>query len=315
MMRTIEQQIAETNMQEVLASLPGEMPFMPYPYQLATHWETTKEIRSYQHPFIIKAAVSAGKTILISLVARRLRDICRSALILSRQGEIVEQDSEEMTNFRVPNSIFCAGLGKRSNHYPIISGSEGTVVNALDGKLKDFYPQFLLIDECHHVDVTDIIDSEQEGEQTLEDMRNRDDDGNLAAGYFRKSYTVIIRELQRRCLERYRKPLVVIGYTGTDFRGVEAIINEDLNTPGFWRKKIVDISTEYLVKFGSVVPTTFGATHDLGYDLHEFHSDGSAGDSDYSNADMQAMQRRILEDMTMTRQIMADVSLNHFVQL
>lgn len=310
MIKTIEQQIAETDLEQVMASLPGEMPFMPYPYQLATHWETTKEIRSYQAPFIVKAAVSAGKTILISLVARRLRDIQRSALILSRQGEIVEQDHEEMTNFSVPNSIFCASLGKKSNFYPIISGSEGTIVNSLHSKLKDFYPQFLLIDECHHVDITDILDSEQEGEVTLEDMRNRGADNNLAPGYFRKSYTVIIRELQRRCMERYRKPLVVIGYTGTDYRGVEPIINEDVKTPGFWRKKIVDINTEFLVKFGSVVPTTFGATHDLGYDLKEFHSDGSEGDSDYSTADMAAMQRRILEDMTMTRQIMDDVHLH-----
>lgn len=315
--KTIEQLIAETDIDGIRATLPGAFPYDPYSYQWATHRVTAEEIRNYTHPFVVKAAVSAGKTTLISLVSRRINDINKripsrasqkEMLILSRQGEIVEQDSEEMANFKVPNSRFSASLGRKSAHHPIIAGSEGTVVNELapitkdgvfrrHGMLENFTPQFLLIDECQHVDVTDIINSEQNKENSIEQMKMNN----------RKVYTIIIRELQRRCREKFGREMVIIGYTGTDYRGIEPIINEDLRSPGFWRKKIVDISTDYLVKFGAVVPTHFGSTSGLGYDLSKWQSDGNDGDGDFSSSQMAEMEQAIIDDATMTQMIMADV--------
>lgn len=306
--KTIEQQIAETDFDAIRATLPGQFPYEPYPYQMATHRVTAEAIRDYKHPFIVKAAVSAGKTTLISLVCRRIDDINaritnrkskKELLVLSRQGEIIEQDSDEIASFKVSNSRFSASLGRKSNHYPIIVGSEGTVIGGLwpGGLLEDFTPQFLLIDECQHVDVTDIIDSEKNGETTMSEMKAME----------RKTYTIIIRELQRRCREKFGREMVVIGYTGTDYRHREPIINEDLRSPGFWRSKIVDISTDYLVRFGAVVPTHFGATSGLGYNLDQWRSDGNDGDGDFSAEDMAAMQRAILDDASMTQQIMNDV--------
>uniref|UniRef100_A0AB39AC17 DNA helicase n=1 Tax=Pectobacterium phage Sabo TaxID=3158141 RepID=A0AB39AC17_9CAUD len=175
----------------------------------------------------------------------------------------------------------------------------------------NFFANGIVAHNCQHVDVDDIVDSQETGkkphpltgktvppETTLEQMRE--------AG--RKSYTLIIRELQRRCRAKYGRELIIIGYTGTDFRGVEPIINTNLNTPGFWRKAVVDISTEYLVEFGSVVPTNFGIIdEDIRYDLSEFHSDGNIGAGDYSDADMIRMQKKILSQGTTTQKIMLDV--------
>lgn len=296
----IEDQIVEYENEAVKVLdwiMSHDVPYPPYTYQLTTHAITAAEIRDYVAPFIVKAAVSAGKTILIAMIAARLKEMRWPAMVLSRQGEIIKQDYNELRDFGVPSSIFCAALGRHNVTYPIICGSELTVVKALDRKLRDFVPRVIMIDECHMVDVTDWVNSEQNGETTLEQMQAME----------RSAYTKIIREFNRRCIEKHGRPVIVIGYTGTDYRGTEAIIQENVKKPGFWRKKVVDISTEFLVKFGSVVPTFFGPTHDLGYDLSEFKTSGQDGDAEFSAEDMAAMQRKILESMSMTQQIMADV--------
>lgn len=288
----IDAEIEKTNIPKLEAML-GECPFPPFSYQWMTYRITAESIRDYKYPVVVKAAVSAGKTVMIAMVCKRARQLKWSVLIMSRQGEIIEQDHDEVRNFGVPNSVFSASLGRRSSHYPVIAGSEGTVVNALDGKLINFVPRVLLIDECHQVNVTDLVNSEQ----AEEDMSQMIEEG-------RSSATIIIRELQRRCREMYGRELIIIGYTGTDYRGTEAIINNDLKSPGFWREKIVDIDTPYLVKFGSVVPTYFGSAEGLGYDLDQFHSDGNEGDGDFGSADLVAMQEAILASGSMTQRIM-----------
>lgn len=309
LVKSIKEQIADMDLNKLRAAV-GATPYEPYSYQWATHNETGKEINNYVAPFIIKAAVSAGKTTLISLLARRARKINWTMLVLSRQGEIVEQDHSEMLNFGVENSIFCAGLGKKSTHFPVVTGSEMTVVNALEKQMKDFVPRILAIDECQHVDVDDIVDSMQTCEPPKPGARPRQPEDTLDKMIMngRKGYTLIIRELQRRCLAKYGKPLIVIGYTGTDYRGTQPIVNTDMKTPGFWRKIIVDISTEYLVDFGAVVPTDFGIVgEELTYDLQQFESDGNDGDGEFSDAQLAEMQDAILAQGSMTQKIMLDV--------
>ena len=318
---SIRDQIKSTDIESIKKML-GDMPYEPYPYQFAAFRVTAEEIRKKDPvPVVVKAAVSAGKTTMISMACRRIMLMNRlagkdprnqhQALVISRQGEIVSQDAEEIWNFGVENSIFCAGLKRKSVNYPIVVGSEKTVVNALGpgGKLSEekFTPLFLFIDECQHVNVDDYCDSETSGkgkrtmyqvEETIDDMKE--------AG--RTGYTIIIRELQRRCRLKYGKELRIIGYTGTDYRGVQPIINPDMKTPGLWRKAICDISTEFLVEFGAVVPTTFGiVADDLKYDLNEFHSDGNDGDGEYSDEDLKAMQAKILASGTTTQKIMVNV--------
>lgn len=301
-LKKIEQMIAELDIEKQRKVIPGYMPLAPFTYQWVAFAETAKVIRDYQHPMIVEAAVSAGKTVMISMVAMRLRAANWDALVLSRSGAIVDQDSEEMANFKIPNPKFCASLNTKYDPRPavgkshIITGSEGTVVNGLTKELSNFVPKIILADECHEIDPTDIIASELAGEETLEDM--------VKAG--RKNYTKIIREFQSRCREKFGKELIIIGYTGTPYRGRTPIINEDLRSPGFWRGKIVSIDTDYLVKFGSVVPTHFGAVAER-YDLSEWSANEEHGASDFSLEQLKAMQQKILSDGTLTQRIMMEV--------
>lgn len=329
-MLTIEQQIEATDLAEMMAKFP-DAPYSPYSYQLAVYAVAAEEIRRYSSPFIIKAAVSAGKTTIISLLATTIQKLKMPAMVLSRQGEIVEQDSAEMWAFGVKNSIFSAGLGMKSVKNNIISGSEKTVFNALFKELEFFAPLVLMIDECQHIDVDDLISSEraivrkdvprselatkypfiteyseaEDPEMVHITYTGEMYDDMILAG--RKQYTIIVRVLQARCQAVHKKTLRIIGLTGTDYRGVQPIINEDLKTPGFWRKAVCDISTEFLVKFGAVVPTRFGDTGDLHYELSEFKSEGLEGEVEFSAEKMRKMAAAIKEQATTTHEIMRDV--------
>lgn len=280
---------------------------VPYPYQCVAYTEIAKRLARYEHPFFVKAAVSAGKTIIFAMVAAQCRKMGLKMLTLARQSEIVDQDSKEISAFGVPNSVYCAGLGLRGAHFPIVVGSEGTVINGLSKALGDYVPDVLGIDECHQVNWFDIVESRENGE-TLEQMatpKGEPVEGNpFLIGTGRTQYTVIIETMRKRCLETNGRELRIFGMTGSEYRGVEPILIEDMRIPGFWREQVTNIDTDYLVKFGSVVPTIFGDVGDLGYDLSEFHSEHELGVADYSEAQLKAMSKKIHESGTMTQQIM-----------
>ncbi len=318
--KTIQDLIKETDCDAIRAEFT-DAPYPAYDYQCVVYDLTAKEIRRADpEPGVIVAAVSAGKTTMISMATRRIQNVNLKrrmaglpvihALVLARQAEIVQQDAEEMWGYKVQNSIYCAGLSAKAVAYPVVVGSEGTVVNALHKRMSDdrFCPMFLFIDECHQVSVNDYCESEYRkfrDEFTGEERTGETWDEMIASK--RSQYTLIIRELERRCLAKHGKRLRIIGYTGSPYRDNQLIINEDVSKPGLWRRKIVDIDTEYLVEFGAVVPTRFGDTAKLRYELDEFNSAGGEGDKDFTESEIRAMQDQISSQGTLTQKIMLEV--------
>lgn len=115
-------------------------------------------------------------------------------------------------------------------------------------------------------------------------------------------YAKTIIELRKRCLSVNGKELRIIGFTGSPFRHTTPIVGP------FWKKQVCDISSDYLVKRGFLVPTIFGdISGDTMYDLSEFHSDGQDGAADYTSEQMKAMQKEILSQGSKTQKIMLDV--------
>ncbi|AUM58690.1 putative ATP-dependent helicase [Plesiomonas phage phiP4-7] len=246
----------------------------PRDYQLEAHQATAKHIRTSRDPVIVNATVGAGKSLLIAMVCHRVAEMGHRALVITRQGEIAEQDSEEMWNAGVKNSLFSASLGKKSTYYPIVVGTEGTVCRALDNQLADFAPLFLFIDECHMCDTDDVLLDEPQTQ------------------YGKIIKTLLAREPRMR----------IIGYTGSPYRGIDPIIGN------FWKEQIYNIDTETLVNRGFLVPTIFGYGHDdVQYDLTEFAPMYEQGTQDFTAEQLRAMQKKILSDGTMTQKIMLEV--------
>lgn len=309
MIPNIEKQIEELGAEKIKAIQKrftvGEI--VPYEYQCVAYAEIAKRLSKYVDPFFVKAAVSAGKTIIFAMVAAQCRKMGLKALFLARQSEIVDQDSKEISAFGVPNSVYCAGLNTKSAYFPIVVGSEGTVIGGLNKALGDYVPQVLGIDECHQVNWNDIVEAEENGESIEQMMTPKGEpvEGNpLLIGSGRAQYTIIIAEMRRRCLETYGHQLRIFGMTGSEYRGIEPILVEDKRIPGFWREQITNIDTDYLVKFGSVVPTYFGNVGDLGYDLSEFTPVHEFGVADYDQKQLKAMSDKIHQSGTMTQKIM-----------
>lgn len=292
-MQKIDAMIAELDMDKLRASIhTGEIE--PRPYQWLVYEKTAEVIRKFgkqPKPSYVTASVGAGKTIMIAMIARRFQDMGWEGLVIARQGEIIEQDAEELWNLSVKNSLFSASLGRKAYAYPLIAGTEGTIINGLFDKtaddgtvtkslLSDFTPRYILVDECHQVNWQDIISDQPETQ-----------------------YGVIMNELNRRCKSKYGHEVIVIGYTGSPFRGVESIKG------AYWKHEIVNISTKYLVDLGFLVPTIFGGQdiEDLQYDLHEFASSEVDGVQDFTDSQLKEMQEEILKQGTLTQKIMLKV--------
>lgn len=292
-MQKIDAMIAELDMDKLRASIhTGQIE--PRPYQWLVYEKTAEVIRKFgkqPKPSYVTASVGAGKTIMIAMIARRFQDMGWEGLVIARQGEIIEQDAEELWNLSVKNSLFSASLGRKAYAYPLIAGTEGTIINGLFDKtaddgtvtkslLSDFTPRYILVDECHQVNWQDIISEQPETQ-----------------------YGVIMNELNRRCKAKYGHEVIVIGYTGSPFRGVESIKG------AYWKHEIVNISTKYLVDLGFLVPTIFGGQdiEDLQYDLHEFASSEVDGVQDFTDSQLKEMQEEILKQGTLTQKIMLKV--------
>lgn len=171
----------------------------------------------------------------------------------------------------------------------------------------NFIANGLIAHNCHQVNWNDIVEAEENGESIEQMMTPKGEpvEGHPSLiGSGRAQYTIIIAEMRRRCLETYGHQLRIFGMTGSEYRGIEPILVEDKRIPGFWREQITNIDTDYLVKFGSVVPTYFGNVGDLGYDLSEFTPVHEFGVADYDQKQLKAMSDKIHQSGTMTQKIM-----------
>lgn len=293
-MHKIDSMIAELDIDK-LRSVVHTGEIEPRSYQWLVYEKTAEVIRKFgkdPKPSFVTASVGAGKTIMIAMIARRFQDMGWEGLVIARQPEIIEQDAEELWNLSVKNSLFSAALGRKSTAYPLIAGTEGTIINGLfdkkdesgnllsKGALSDFCPRYILIDECHQMKWDDVVSESPETQ-----------------------YGVIMTELNRRCKAKYGHDVIVIGYTGSPFRGTDSIKG------AYWKHEIVNIDTKYLVDIGFLVPTIFGLhdIDDLHYDLSAFEASGSDGTQDFTSEQLKQMQKEILEQGTLTQKIMLKV--------
>jgi len=237
------------------------------PYQVEAHEATAAAIRKYEGPFFLNMSVGAGKTLSIAAVCKRFNELGMTVLVLARQGELVEQDSNDCWLVGCANSVFSASLNRKSLRHPIVFGTEGTVARALESEMRSFTPNAILIDECHMVDASE--DSSQ--------------------------YMAIINEMKRR-----NPKLIVIGYTGSPYRGTTSIVGD------FWKKEVYRKDMDSLVGEGYLVPAIYG-DHIEGYDLSEFKPEYSDGAAEFTREQMLSMQRKIHKELSKTQSIMHEV--------
>ena len=253
----------------------------PRPYQ----WEAIQNIKQFiREQFesfknggevknaILNASVSSGKSLIMGAVAAHCQATNHRCMILTDIGELADQNGQEAWAMDVRTSFYSAYVGTKSNYYSVVSATLGTVCNGLerDYSTIDTVPKVLLIDECQKLPVEDI-GSENNSQ-----------------------YAQVINHFKK-----INPKLVVIGFTGTPYRGTSTILGS------FWSKELKPvIDREFLKENGFTVPDVFGFT-DNHYDLDEFNDFVDAGTGDYSKADLERMQDKM--DLSTTQLIMHDV--------
>ena len=243
--------------------------FKVRPYQQAMYeaiidhmrheWVQCKQNKLYApKPVVSDMTVGAGKSLVIAMLAKHITDHGMKFLNLARAGELVQQNFDEAWAIGCKSSIYSASLKSKSQRYPAIYGTEGTVaraivpsadfgVNAKTGRA-NWIPDVLAIDECH---MTPFDESDSQ-------------------------YMQIIAHFQR-----LNPRLMIIGLTGSPFRGAESIIGH------FWHDFVGErITTDWAIKNGYLVPPQFGFPPDesLSYDYSSVKPDSVTGD--YTSTDL-----------------------------
>lgn len=252
------------------------LPVTPYPFQWEVYRESVNYIKNISDPGFIYCSVSAGKSLMMAMISKHVQQKAEESgkkqlriLCMARTGELVEQNSEQMWDIGCRNSIFSQSVGIKSTKYPVVVGSEGSVCRALDKQFKDVVFDIILWDECHTVP-TDDPES-----QAMKIINN---------------------------FHAKNPKLRVIGYTGSPFRGVEAIKGK------YWKNEIYRMDMWGLVELGFVCTPIFGFGHDdVRYNLDDIKPSGIDGTDDFDKAQLNEMQKRILADGTTTQKIMLEV--------
>lgn len=265
----------------------------------ANHFRTRDTVqwgdRKIHPPIVVNASVSSGKSVMIAELARAVKDAALSrkvpttvyVLVIQRQGELCDQNSDAAWSIGLQNSVYSASCGgRKSTHYSLVYGTEGTLARALEqyrfspyteeelalspeerAQLFKFHPDLVLVDECHQVP----FDNQE------------------------TQYMAILQHFYD-CKPHMR----LAGFTGSPFRDIQSIIGD---TPAHLWRSFASIepgadgypeggvgngliSTEFMIEQGWVVPPIFGwpDDHDKEYDFSHLSPTGW----DYDEAELDA---------------------------
>lgn len=255
----------------------------------ARHFRRRRSVRwgerEIHPPIVVSASVSSGKSVIIAELARAVKEAALArerpatvyVLVIQRQGELCDQNSEAAWSIGLQNSVYSASCGgRKSTHYSVVYGTEGTLSRALEqyrfqpytpeelsmsplerAQLGKFHPDLILIDECHQL--------------PFEDPESQ--------------YMRILFHFYD-----IKPHLRVAGMTGSPFRGTASIVGR--SDSHFWREVASIepgdpdypeggvgngvISTEFMIEQGWVVPPVFGwpDDHDKEYDFSHLSPNG-----------------------------------------
>jgi len=249
------------------AKLQSKPKFKPRDYQEPIIESIINHCKVSNDPAFVDISVGGGKTAIYAFVADHVASKGGKVMVLARQGELVEQNSNFAWKAGFKNSIYSASLKQKSKRYPIVYASEGTVARAIGerGELANHKLDLLMIDECHQINYEDP------------DCQ----------------YMKVIKHFTR-----LNPKLRIIGGTGSPIRGKKYIVGD------FWNKRLYELSTQKLVEWGWLVPPIFGFPEDEveGYDFSSIAVDKD--NNSFSDAELDEI---VLKDPTKTHEIIREI--------
>ena len=120
------------------------------PYQQEAVDSTISFFRKKSEPAVIVLPTGAGKSLVISEMARLARG---RVLVLAHVKELVEQNHAKYVSYDLDAGIYSAGLNQKDVSNKVVFGSIQSVARASNKFYNDF--SLLIIDECHRVNTDD----------------------------------------------------------------------------------------------------------------------------------------------------------------
>lgn len=269
-------------------------------YQLPAHIATIEHCKASPEPAFHNMSVGAGKTINIGFMCQHVTAKGGKVLVLARQGELIQQNSDDAWSIGVKNSIFSASLNKFSTTFDCVMGTEGTVSNHLLNAFSQWIPSLILIDECHMVDWQDVekcIEAMNQQRELISNYATSDTSELFDKVFYNQDFTQYAKIIAHFILKNPK--LRIVGYTGSPYRGTDSIHGS------YWKKQLSDVGTLRLISLGFLVPPVFGFGDDEHhYNLEEFKPVGGDGAHDFTAKELAAMGRKLCKEKTMTEQIM-----------
>jgi DNA repair protein RadD len=187
------------------------------PYQQSIIDVSIEHFRKSDEPIIIDACVGAGKTLVISHIARHVVNKGGRVISLAHTKELVESAYYTFLDYAqdMECGVFSAGMGRKDTEHDVTFCSEKSLINALE----QFQPiDLLIIDEAHRVN-----------------------DSNAETCYMR-----IISHFQAA-----NPKLRVLGLTGTSFRTTTGPIT---GAEKLFKRVIASVTVPELVGQGYLTP-------------------------------------------------------------
>lgn len=200
------------------------------PYQNEIVEAAVRQFKTSNDPVIIDACVGAGKTLMISHIARHVIEKGGRVISLAHTKELVEGAHKTFKSYApdMEVGIFSAAIGRKDTHHQVTFATEKSLTNALPSFEKI---DLLIIDEAHRVN-----------------------DRSETTCYMR-----IIKHFQS-----LNPKLRILGLTGTAFRlGTGSIVGKKR----LFKKIIASITVPELIEQGyltkPIAPTSTAGNYDF----------------------------------------------------
>lgn len=109
------------------------MAFVLRPYQQDAVQAAYSYVKDSVSSAVITMATGAGKSLVIAELARLMFEhTTQRTLVLAPRAELVKQDAAKFKALGLDCSIYSASAGKKCLQHPVVFGSPGTVINAVD---------------------------------------------------------------------------------------------------------------------------------------------------------------------------------------
>jgi len=246
------------------------------PYQQNASDAAFAWIRKSLDPCLIEAATGAGKSLLVTDLAHRVKNHSgKKTLCLAPSKELVEQNHEKYLLTGEPASIYCAAAGRKDLRHSVVFASPGSFKSVAEQTGHEY--GLIIVDECQGMTATvrGIIDA-----------------------------------------VRSKNPTVrVIGLTGTPYvlgdgyiyrmdENGKAMSDEQARDP-YFMKKVYSILARELIDLGYLTPPVMGALGVAAYDVSEVNAAIDEGKG--QKAVDAAIDRAFMGDNRKTAQIIADI--------